>query len=100
MKSSVDFTQVNKQTYEIVEKGGKKINILPPTITMMADIELLRKEQPLDTVIEIFAKILSHNQQHIVFDDKYVRDNYNIIDIKAVVNDYDLFAAEVISNPN
>ena len=67
---------------------------------MLTEIELLRKEQPLDTVIEIFAKILSHNQQHIAFDGNYVRDNYSIIDIKAVVTDYDLFAAEVMRNPN
>lgn len=100
MKSSIDFTQIHKQTYEIIEKGGKKLNILPPTISMLADIELLRKEQPLDTVIEIFGKILSHNQQHIVFDDNYVRDNYSIIDIKAVINEYNLFAAEVMSDPN
>ncbi|RHM97173.1 hypothetical protein [Dielma fastidiosa] len=100
MKSSIDFTQIHKQTYEIVEKGGKKVNILPPTISMLADIELLRKEQPLDTVVEIFGKILSHNQQHIAFNGNYVRDNYSIIDIKAVINEYNLFAAEVMSDPN
>lgn len=100
MKSSIDFTQLNKQTYEIIEKGGKKINILPPTITMLSEIELLRKEQPLDTVISIFVKILNHNQQHIVFNDDYVREHYNILDIRAVINEYNLFASEVMSNPN
>lgn len=100
MKSSIDFTQVNKQTYKIIEKGGKKLSILPPTISMLVDLELLRKEQPLDTVIEIFRKILCHNQQHIVFNDDYVRDNYSLLDIKAVINEYNMFAAEVMSNPN
>lgn len=100
MKSSVDFTQINKQIYEIIEKGGKKLSILPPTISMLVDLELLRKEQPLDTVIEIFRKILCHNQQHIVFNDDYVRDNYSLLDIKAVINEYNMFAAEVMSNPN
>ena len=32
-------TTSDRIEYEIVEKGGKKKNILPPTITMMADIE-------------------------------------------------------------
>lgn len=100
MKSNVDFTQINKKTYDITLKSGRKLNILPPTLSMINDLNLMTESHPIEFAYQLVHCIFNHNRNKVDVNFDEIVKQYDKYDINAVIADYTLFCMEILKDPN
>ena len=100
MRSNVDFTQINKKTYDITLKSGRKLNILPPTLSMLNDLNRMTEDHPIEFAYQLVCDIFNHNRNKAIISFDEIEQEYDGFDINAVIVDYTLFCTEILKDPN
>lgn len=100
MKSNVDFTQINKKTYDITLKSGRVLNILPPTLSMINDLNAMIEDHPLESAYQLVCCIFNHNRNKVTVPIEEIEQQYDKFDINAIIADYTMFCREILKDPN
>ena len=67
MKSNVDFTQINKKTYDIHIKEWQNSQIFcHPLLSMINDLNAMIEDHPIESALSISLLYFNHNRNKVM----------------------------------
>lgn len=98
----LDMSQISERYWEIKLRGGTILSVENPKVKTLKKIDGLQKDKddPLASLCNAVSISLSKNKQGKKITPEYVEENFDIDEIKTILDSFFTWVREVQNSPN